>query len=93
MAFELSAPQRLGRTVVLGYCDIGAAGIREYYTCIVVEVLYSTCRMQKAAVLEMQIQLGIPVCKYEVLCTRRDSRATACDVVTVLSVCIGAPEL
>lgn len=27
-SFELSSPQRLGRTVVIGYCDIGAAGIR-----------------------------------------------------------------
>ncbi|CAM9110671.1 unnamed protein product [Ectocarpus fasciculatus] len=25
---KLSAPKRLGRTVVLGYCDIGAAGVR-----------------------------------------------------------------
>lgn len=29
VSFELSAPERLGRTVVLGYCDIGAAGIRK----------------------------------------------------------------
>ncbi|CAM9573726.1 unnamed protein product [Pylaiella littoralis] len=28
MTFELSAPKRLGRIVVLGYCDIAAAGIR-----------------------------------------------------------------
>lgn len=27
--FKLSAPKRLGKSVVLGYCDIGAAGIRE----------------------------------------------------------------
>lgn len=27
--FELASPKRLGRTVVLGYCDIAAAGIRE----------------------------------------------------------------
>ncbi|CAN0029804.1 unnamed protein product [Ectocarpus sp. 12 AP-2014] len=26
--FKLSAPKRLGKTVILGYCDIGAAGIR-----------------------------------------------------------------
>lgn len=26
---ELSSPKRLGQTVVLGYCDISAAGIRE----------------------------------------------------------------
>lgn len=29
-SFELSSPQRLGRTVVIGYCDIGAAGIRKW---------------------------------------------------------------
>lgn len=29
MAIELSPPERLGKIVVLGYCDIGAAGIRE----------------------------------------------------------------
>lgn len=28
-AIELSSPKRLGRMVVLGYCDISAAGIRE----------------------------------------------------------------
>ncbi|CAM9760000.1 unnamed protein product [Ectocarpus sp. 6 AP-2014] len=26
--FKLSAPKRLGKTVILGYCDIGAAGVR-----------------------------------------------------------------
>ena len=29
---ELSSPTHLGRTVVLGYCDISAAGIRECKT-------------------------------------------------------------
>lgn len=42
-AIELSSPKRLGRTVVLGYCDISAAGIRECECTKRVRKLFMPC--------------------------------------------------